>query len=88
MTASVYAAIVISHRNIYNADQYLKRRWVLWLYRILVNNGLCFYAAWLTIATLLNLAIAITYRWARKYKPLNSTTFIDLNIKILHFISR
>lgn len=83
MAATVYAAIVISHRNIYNADQYLKRRWVLWLYRILVNNGLCFYAAWLTIATLLNLAIAITYRWAPEDQISsfrNTSSIISLSI--------
>jgi hypothetical protein len=35
----------------------------LWCYRILVNNGLAFYATWITVATTLNLAIAITYNW-------------------------
>ena len=31
--------------------------------RILVNNGLVFYATWVTVATNLNLAIALTYSW-------------------------
>ena len=31
--------------------------------RILINNGLIFYATWVTIATNLNLAIALTYEW-------------------------
>jgi 2-keto-3-deoxy-L-rhamnonate aldolase RhmA len=32
--------------------------------RILINNGLVFYATWVTVATNLNLAIALTYDWA------------------------
>ena len=64
MTASLYAAIVISHRNTYNAQlSAYKFKWILWCYRILVNNGLAFYATWITTATTLNLAIAITYNW-------------------------
>jgi len=67
MLLSIYVAAIISHKNTFEAEAYLKsRKWVLWLYRLFVNNGLAFYAAWLTVATLLNLAIAITYEWARE----------------------
>jgi hypothetical protein len=67
MSVSLYAAIFFATKNTYQAAPHLKnKKWVVWLYRILVNNGLTFYATWLTCATLLNLAIAITYRWARK----------------------
>ncbi len=67
MLLTLYIAAFISHKNIVRVESYLEdRRWVIWLYRLLVNNGLAFYAAWLTVATLLNLAIAITYEWARK----------------------
>jgi hypothetical protein len=31
--------------------------------RLLINNGLAFYATWVTLATNLNLAIALTYEW-------------------------
>ncbi len=62
MTAAIYVAIVISHLNTYRAELSVQR-WVLWCYRILVNNGLAFYATWITVATTLNLAIAITYNW-------------------------
>jgi len=62
ITFSLYAALVISHRNIYNAEKQLKETPVyLWLYRILVNNGLAYYATWVTLASLLNFAIALTY---------------------------
>jgi hypothetical protein len=33
----------------------------IWIYRILVNNGLVFYATWVTIATILNFNIALEY---------------------------
>ena len=66
-TASLYAAIVISHRNTYKAElSAYKFKWILWCYRILVNNGLAFFATWNTVATILNLAIAITYSWVGK----------------------
>ena len=62
ITFSLYAALVISHRNIYNAENQLKETPVyLWFYRILVNNGLAFYATWVTLASLLNFSIALTY---------------------------
>lgn len=65
MALTAYAAVIISTRNTYNAVPALKKKkWVYWLYRILVNNGITFYATWLTIAMLINLAIAITYEWA------------------------
>jgi hypothetical protein len=39
-------------------------RHYIWLYRMLVNNGLAFYATWVTIATFVNLTIAISYKWS------------------------
>lgn len=65
MVISIYAAIFISTKNTYEVESKLKNRlWVLWLYRVFVNNGLTFYGTWLTVATMLNLAITITYKWA------------------------
>jgi hypothetical protein len=64
MTAVLYVAIVISHKNVYDGQNELSStKWVIWLYRIFVNNGLAFYATWISVATSLNLAIAITYKW-------------------------
>ena len=67
MLLSLYIALVISHNNIYNSEPFLRnKKWVLVCYRALVNNGLAFYATWLTVATCLNLAIAMTYEWVCK----------------------
>jgi hypothetical protein len=64
MTAVLYVAIVISHKNVYDAQNELSStKWVIWLYRIFANNGLAFYATWISVATIINLAIAITYKW-------------------------
>ena len=53
----------------------------LWLYRILLNNGLVFYATWVTVATALNFAIALTYEW-------NSIIFQFAYLKALYAFSK
>lgn len=62
MTVTLYAALAISHVNIYNARLILNSGHI-WAYRVLINNGIAFYATWLTVATLLNFSIAFTYSW-------------------------
>ena len=64
LTTALYVALIISHKNIYDAEAVLKnnRKIYLWLYRVLVNNGLAYYATWVTVATCLNFSIALTYR--------------------------
>jgi len=77
MTAVLYVAIVISHKNIYDAEEELQSsKWVIWLYRIFVNNGLAFYATWISVATSLNIAIAITYTWT---EPTGQEYWIDIS---------
>ena len=72
ITLTLYAALFITHKNIYDAKLQLNQEKIfLWLYRILVNNGLAFYAAWVTVATMLNLAIAIQHFWFRKLEILH-----------------
>lgn len=62
ITLTLYAALFISHRNIYDSEKYLSKSMkYVWLYRALVNNGLAFYATWVSIASMLNFAIALTY---------------------------
>jgi len=78
----LYVAIVISHKNVYDAQNELSStKWVIWLYRIFVNNGLTFYATWITVATSLNLAIAITYKWTGLFFKINLCYILKL-IKI------
>jgi hypothetical protein len=92
MTMFLYVALTISHRNIYNAEQKLTQEsiWALWLYRLLVNNGLAFYATWITVATAINLSIAITYSWTNdptywiSKSGLISLSFLSIVSIIIH----
>jgi hypothetical protein len=63
ITISLYFSAIISHKNILNSVPILKRNnnKDIWLMRILVNNGLAFYATWVTVATMLNFAISFIY---------------------------
>ena len=58
-TYSLFVALAISHKNVYDAEPILKNnnQVYLWLYRALVNNGLAYYATWAAIATFLNLSL-------------------------------
>ena len=65
MAVSLYVCIGISS---FSVDQYypllqkdnmLKEAWMI---RFMVHNALAFYAAWTSVATMLNLAACITYR--------------------------
>ncbi|XP_061614412.1 uncharacterized protein si:ch211-161h7.5 isoform X2 [Phyllopteryx taeniolatus] len=47
--------------HVYGARLKKYRNVDLWLLRILVQNGVMIYATWTTIATLINLAIVLTY---------------------------
>ena len=65
--ATFYSALYISHKNTHEAEsQMTNESLYLWLYRILVNNGLACQATWETVSLGLNLAIAIQYEWYRK----------------------
>lgn len=61
---TLYIPIILTHKSTYEAIPYLNRNQAcLWAYRILVLNGLPFYATWVTIASSLNFSIAMTYEW-------------------------
>ncbi|PKK20581.1 putative LOC102086399 [Columba livia] len=65
LTLTTYAALFISHRalSIYSSCFVKGHKAELWLIRILVQNGLALYATWTTIATLLNFAVVLIYKW-------------------------
>jgi hypothetical protein len=48
---------------------------------VFVNNGLVFYAAWITVAASLNLAIAVSYEWApNDISDQTSSSLVSLGI--------
>ncbi|XP_042751253.1 uncharacterized protein LOC122194334 [Lagopus leucura] len=65
LTFTTGAALFISHRALrIHSTWFVKGHQAdLWLIRILVQNGLALYATWTTIATLLNFAVVLIYKW-------------------------
>ncbi|XP_071491950.1 uncharacterized protein [Diadema antillarum] len=49
----------------------------LWCYRILIHNGLAIYAAWATVATTVNMSVAIIYDFGF---PSDTATYVSLTI--------
>ncbi|XP_031706162.1 uncharacterized protein LOC116385101 [Anarrhichthys ocellatus] len=58
-----YTMIFFSCYGLHNYGAWLSKyhKVDLWLQRVLVQNGIAIYATWTTIATLVNLAIVLTY---------------------------
>ncbi|XP_002737959.1 uncharacterized protein LOC100368081 [Saccoglossus kowalevskii] len=57
---TLYICIFISHFNLYRNLHELSN-FDVWAIRILVHNGLAIYAAWSSLATILNLSIVLRY---------------------------
>ncbi|XP_067686822.1 uncharacterized protein [Haliotis asinina] len=79
---TIYICIGLSYRALAQHNDALVKqgRTVdIWLMRMLVQNGLAFYGAWCTIATLLNLAMALTYTSHPQFDQSTSST-ISLSI--------
>ncbi|XP_011675072.1 uncharacterized protein LOC756072 isoform X2 [Strongylocentrotus purpuratus] len=60
---TVYVCLWLNHRNVekYRDVMETNHKVDLWCNRILIQNGLAVYATWTSIATLINLSIALTY---------------------------
>ncbi|XP_072168343.1 uncharacterized protein [Diadema setosum] len=60
---SAYICLFLSYKNVdkYRDVMTANHRFDLWCNRILIQNGISIYATWTSIATLLNLSIALTY---------------------------
>lgn len=63
-TFALFVCLYLSHRSLHqNADRLIKqgRRGAIWSMRLLTHNGLAFYAAWMSVLTILNLNIVLVY---------------------------
>ncbi|RUS75542.1 hypothetical protein EGW08_016692, partial [Elysia chlorotica] len=63
-SCGMYAALAVSYRALDRASPYLAqqgRTTDIWLTRGLVQNGLAIQGTWVSVATLLNLAMVLTY---------------------------
>ncbi|GAB0187688.1 T-cell activation Rho GTPase-activating protein-like [Grus japonensis] len=85
LTLTTCAALFISHRVLSIHSSWLVKghKAELWLIRILVQNGLALYATWTTIATLLNFAVVLIYKWNVSNK---TATTASLSILTLHLV--
>ena len=65
-----------------------ERKMDVWLSPVLVHNGLSIYATWCTIATLLNLAMVMTYRSAHDISQQDActTSLAILSAEIVVFL--
>ncbi|XP_067686612.1 uncharacterized protein [Haliotis asinina] len=74
---TIYTLIGLSCKALAEHSETLikqERKKEIWLIRTLVQNGLAFYGAWCTIATLLNVATALTYGDHPKFDQSTSCT--------------
>lgn len=65
--ATLYVCLFISYKYLYDNIEVLKRRGAgkeAWIVRALIHNGMSFFATWVSIATLLNFGIVLTYIWS------------------------
>ena len=88
---TLYICMVIVYRSLdENANMLISqnRKKDIWFVRMFVLNGLGIYATWTTIATLLNLAIVITYRSDPVIKQdiASTVAFAVLSLEILVFL--
>ncbi|TRZ19781.1 hypothetical protein HGM15179_007347 [Zosterops borbonicus] len=65
LSLTTCASLFVSHRALsIHSSWFVKgHRAELWLIRILVQNGLALYLTWTSIATLLNFAVVLIYKW-------------------------
>lgn len=81
-----YVCLFISFRRLNQYKHVLIRQGMrkdIWLIRMLVQNGLAFYAAWTTIATVLNISIVLTYNFDVKQETAST---VGLSIVLVEVI--
>ena len=62
---TLYICLFFSFKTLYDNLDYLTRNKLtvdVWLIRLLIQNGIAFYTAWVTVATLLNFGVVLTYK--------------------------
>lgn len=87
---TLYVCLFISFRRLYENLVSLTQagaRKDIWLTRILVQNGLAFFATWVSIATLLNFAIVLTYYWSVDVQVSSTVALGLLSLDILVWFS-
>lgn len=83
---TLYICLFISFKYLYDNIMSMKRGAVgkeIWFVRILVQNGMAFFATWVSIATLLNFAMVLTYIWSVDMQIAASIALAILSLDIV-----
>lgn len=83
---TLYICLFLSFKYLYDNIMSLKRGEAgkeIWFVRILVQNGLAFFATWVSIATLLNFAMVLTYTWSVEMQIASSVALGILTLDIV-----
>jgi hypothetical protein len=86
--ATLYVCLFISYKYLYDNIEVLKRRGAgkeLWFVRVLIHNGMSFFATWVSIATLLNFGIVLTYIWSVKLQLSSTIVLAILSAEIVTY---
>lgn len=63
-TFTLYVCLAISHKRLYQNLEILIENYAskeIWFIRLFIQNGMAFYAAWVTVASLINFVIVLEY---------------------------
>ena len=62
---TLYICLYFSFKTLYDNLDFMQRNGLnleIWFIRFFIQNGLAFYAAWVTVATLINVGVVMTYK--------------------------
>jgi len=80
---SLYALLVLSYYRFNKLSKSNFPKLDFYAIQALVHNGIAFYATWCTIASLLNMTIAITYIEGVKNETASTIALVILTVEIL-----
>ena len=79
----------LSFKNLYERLAFLNKQGAskeVWFIRLLVQNGLAIYATWTNVATLINLAMVMTYRGSLSVEDASTVALGILTFEILLWV--
>jgi len=78
---TLYICLILSFRGVYNNIAKFEQNGAtkdIWFSRIFIQNGMAFFATWVSIATLLNFAIVLTYYWGLDDMQISSSIALGI----------
>ncbi|XP_038067348.1 uncharacterized protein LOC119737231 [Patiria miniata] len=86
---TLFLALIINHRLVYKSGNNMKNNHRIDLYavRIIIQNGMALYATWVTIATLLNFAIVLSYWGGMDQSDASTVSLSVLLVEVLVYFA-